>query len=80
MTLMHRRARISASTLRARSILEKAAVAAAVDAARAAATSAAGRLRVPVDGHIPDGAGRRGLRALRRRRQAREDRPRAAPA
>jgi NADPH:quinone reductase len=52
MTLMHRRARISASTLRARSVLEKAAVAAAVDA-HVVPLVRSGRLRVPVEATFP---------------------------
>jgi len=52
MTLMHRRARISASTLRARSVLEKAAVATAVDA-HGLPLARAGRLRVPVEATFP---------------------------
>jgi NADPH:quinone reductase-like Zn-dependent oxidoreductase len=48
MTLMHRRARISASTLRARSVLEKAAVAGAVEA-HVLPLARSGRLRVPVE-------------------------------
>jgi NADPH:quinone reductase len=52
MTLMHRRARISASTLRARSVLEKASVAAAVDA-HVLPLVRSGRLRVPVEATYP---------------------------
>jgi len=52
MTLMHRRARISASTLRARSVLEKAAVAVAVDA-HVMPLARSGRLRVPVEATFP---------------------------
>ena len=52
MTLMHRRARISASTLRARSVLEKAAVATAVDA-HVLPLARSGRLRVPVEATFP---------------------------
>jgi NADPH:quinone reductase-like Zn-dependent oxidoreductase len=47
MTLMHRRARISASTLRARSLFDKAAVAAAVEK-QVLPHLASGRIRVPV--------------------------------
>jgi NADPH2:quinone reductase len=52
MTLMHRRARISASTLRARSVLEKASVAAAVEA-HVLPLARSGRLRVPVEATFP---------------------------
>jgi NADPH:quinone reductase-like Zn-dependent oxidoreductase len=52
MGLMHRRARISGSTLRARSILEKAAVAAAVEA-HVLPHLISGRLRVPVEATFP---------------------------
>jgi NADPH:quinone reductase-like Zn-dependent oxidoreductase len=52
MGLMHRRARISGSTLRARSILEKAAVAAAVEA-HVLPHLVSGRLRVPVEATFP---------------------------
>ncbi len=48
MTLMHRRGRISASTLRARSVLEKAVVAGAVEA-HVLPLLAERRLRVPVE-------------------------------
>jgi NADPH:quinone reductase-like Zn-dependent oxidoreductase len=50
--LMHRRARISASTLRARSIFEKAAVAGKVEA-HVLPHLEAGRLRVPVEATFP---------------------------
>jgi len=52
MGLMHRRGRISASTLRARSILEKAAVARAVEA-RVLPLLRSRRLRVPVEATYP---------------------------
>jgi len=52
LTLMHKRARISGSTLRARPILEKAAVAAAV-AAHVLPHLMARRLRVPVEAAYP---------------------------
>jgi NADPH:quinone reductase-like Zn-dependent oxidoreductase len=52
MGLMHRRARISGSTLRARSILEKAVVAAAVEA-HVLPHLISGRLRVPVEATFP---------------------------
>jgi NADPH2:quinone reductase len=52
MTLMHRRARISGSTLRARSILEKAGVAKAVEA-HVLPQLVQGRLRVPVEATFP---------------------------
>ena len=52
MVLMHRRARISASTLRARSVLEKASVAGAVDA-HVLPHLASGRIRVPVEATFP---------------------------
>jgi NADPH:quinone reductase-like Zn-dependent oxidoreductase len=52
MGLMHRRARLSGSTLRARSILEKAAVAAAVEA-HVLPHLVSGRLRVPVEATFP---------------------------
>jgi NADPH:quinone reductase len=52
LTLMHRRARISASTLRARSLFDKAAVAAAVEK-QVLPHLASGRLRVPVHAAFP---------------------------
>jgi NADPH:quinone reductase-like Zn-dependent oxidoreductase len=52
MTLMHRRARISASTLRARPLLGKAAVAGAVEA-HVLPHLVSGRIRVPVDATFP---------------------------
>jgi NADPH:quinone reductase-like Zn-dependent oxidoreductase len=52
MTLMHRRARISASTLRARPLLEKAVVAAAVEA-HVLPHLVSGRIRVPVQATFP---------------------------
>jgi NADPH:quinone reductase-like Zn-dependent oxidoreductase len=52
MTLMHRRARISGSTLRARSILEKAAVARAVEA-HVLPHLVERRIRVPVEATFP---------------------------
>jgi NADPH:quinone reductase-like Zn-dependent oxidoreductase len=52
MALMHRRARLSASTLRARTILEKAAVAGAV-AAHVLPHLESGRLRVPIEATFP---------------------------
>jgi NADPH:quinone reductase-like Zn-dependent oxidoreductase len=51
MTLMHRRARISASTLRARSLFDKAAVAVAVEK-EVLPHLASGRLRVPVQATV----------------------------
>ena len=52
MGLMHRRARISASTLRARSVLEKAAVAVAVEA-HVSPLLRSRRLGVPVEATYP---------------------------
>ena len=50
--LMHTRARISGSTLRARSVMEKASVAAALES-HVLPLLGAGRLRVPVEGTFP---------------------------
>lgn len=52
LTLMHRRARISASTLRGRSLFDKAAVAAAVEK-QVLPHLASGHLRVPVHATFP---------------------------
>jgi NADPH:quinone reductase-like Zn-dependent oxidoreductase len=52
LTLMHRRARISASTLRSRSLHDKAAVAVAVEA-HVMPLLVAGRLEVPIDAGFP---------------------------
>ena len=72
--LMRARARISASTLRARTSSEKAALVATLGALVVPAL-AEGRLRVLVAATFPHGGGRCRLRTLRRRRQGRQDRP-----
>ena len=68
LTLMHRRARVRSSTLRSRTIFEKAAVAGAVET-HVLPLARRARLRVPVEATYPDGTRGGGLRALRRRRK-----------
>ena len=71
--LMQRRARIMASTMRARPLADRAAVISALERPRAAARRVGQAHRAHrVD--VPDVAGGECLRALRRRFQAREDR------
>ena len=74
LAVMASRATIRGSMLRSRSSEEKAAVARQVEE-RAVPLLAGGSVAVPVLETYPDGRGGRGLRAVRRRRQARENRP-----
>ncbi len=71
--LMGKRGRIAGSMLRSRSRTEKAVVAAAV-AAQVLPLLESGRLEVPVSGRFPMHDPERRLRAVRRRRQAGQDR------
>ena len=77
LTLMHKRGRISASTLRGRSIFDKAAVATKVEA-HVLPLLADRRVRVPVEATFPM-TRRRRVRPIRGRGEAREDRPRRRP-
>ena len=73
LALMGKRARIHGSTLRARPLEEKA-LAARLLEREVLPLFDTGALRVPVAETFPLERGRRRLRALRRRRQARQDR------
>ena len=76
LALMGKRARIMASTLRARPLEEKAMTARALER-NVLPLFERGALRVPVAATYPLDEVARRLRALRRRRQARQDRPAA---
>ncbi len=74
LALMGKRARIHGSTLRARPLEEKALVARALEH-EVLPLFDAGALRVPIAETFALDDAAAGLRALRRRRQARQDRP-----
>ena len=78
LAIMHRRLRISGSTLRSRTLIDKAVVAARGRTSRRAPSSGSPGARA-ARGDRSHGPRRRGVRALRPGRQARQDRPRPAP-